>query len=590
MGSDCRHGWRPPRRDHGDPFPLPALGSRDFDLHEFCPEQQRRANQARAALNHLAAAHPNSIGVMPHAKGHSDRYARSAPQEAVLASVCRRVAQAGVPEAGATPESSLRALLASKDLYSQEPKNLAAYDEQKLKVAKGELRPQCIASALPPEAAALFRHPDRFIERSEAELEDIRNTSDPIKPYWDPALSSSRTKRWALFKRLWQVKLLGFRRSIKSKIGIFFVKKKRPGEIRMVIDARQACRYHKRPPVTRLASAGALIDVDLAEEIEPEGVGSICGWDLHGQEADVADCFWNFTIDSLADWFGIDEAKSVGELKEMGIDVREIWCPVAQGMIPTTPDMILFPCIRGMCMGWSWSLYFANEAVAEMVARARDGQKDQFIRERCPAPRITPSRPIAGVYVDNITLIGSSAADVDGLASKIVSQAARQEIPLVWSSNAAVKHLESVGIVLDLERRVAYNKPTRTWRFALATDALLARHSLRGEHLNVWLGHAVSLLTLGRPALSIFRECYRFVEAAWGRRMPMTRALRSELRIAQGAVFLAEAGLARPYCHRVYASDASGSGYGVVYTQACEKDIRVGWNWRERWRYQTVRT
>jgi len=121
-----------------------------------------------------------------------------------------------------------------------------------------------------------LRQADTLIERDNAELQDIQDTADPIRPYWDLILRRDSQARWDLFKKLWDVKLLGFRVAIKAKVGLFFVKKKKPTEIRMVVDARQANRCHRRPPVTRLSSANALVELDMSSEgLDVEGVGRL---------------------------------------------------------------------------------------------------------------------------------------------------------------------------------------------------------------------------------------------------------------------------------------------------------------------------
>ena len=101
-------------------------------------------------------------------------------------------------------------------------------------------------------------------------------------------------------------------------------------------------------------------------------------------------------------------------------------------------------------MGWSWALYFANAAVNEMVARARGGDHDWLLRERTPLPRLRVDRPVGGVYVDNITLLGISIQQINLVSFEVQKQADRQGLPLVWTHTSAVQCLESVGVVLDL--------------------------------------------------------------------------------------------------------------------------------------------
>eukprot|EP00969_Alexandrium_andersonii_P258050 11410344-Alexandrium_andersonii.AAC.1 len=67
---------------------------------------------------------------------------------------------------------------------------------------------------------------------------------------------------------------------------------------------------------------------------------------------------------------------------------------------------------------------------------------------------------------------------------------------------------------------------------------------------------------LARPGLSALACSYDFVNRHWGHRAPLPRALRQEMRIVQGLVFLAEVSLGTSWLPRVYAADASSKGYG----------------------------
>ena len=81
------------------------------------------------------------------------------------------------------------------------------------------------------------------------------------RPYWDPKLRKSSAHLESFLRRLYDRKLVSFRRAYKAEVGIFFVKKKHD-KIRMIVDCRQANFCHQVPPRTRLGSAGALSELD----------------------------------------------------------------------------------------------------------------------------------------------------------------------------------------------------------------------------------------------------------------------------------------------------------------------------------------
>jgi hypothetical protein len=207
-------------------------------------------------------------------------------------------------------------------------------------------------------------------------------------------------------------------------------------------------------------------------------------------------------------------------------------------------------------MGWSWALYFANEAVNHMVAKAAGIGPSWLMRDKGPLPELLPDHDLGGVYVDNISLIGANARRVDALSRAVHDQSVVDQLPLVWSFEAPVQLMESVGVVLDLEHLVCRNKPRRTWRFDMATRGFLRRSSVRGEHLMVWVGHAISLLMLARPAFSILDAVYRFINQAWGRRQWLPNQVRQEMRSVVGAVWLAEINMAAGFIPEVVVSDS----------------------------------
>eukprot|EP00973_Karenia_brevis_P007030 954519-Karenia_brevis.AAC.1 len=64
-------------------------------------------------------------------------------------------------------------LLKSRDLYAQEPQNLALYDSNLLKVAKGETVPKNAEHLLPAAVAAYIRHHKTCIQRTDEEMADL---------------------------------------------------------------------------------------------------------------------------------------------------------------------------------------------------------------------------------------------------------------------------------------------------------------------------------------------------------------------------------------------------------------------------------
>ena len=161
-------------------------------------------------------------------------------------------------------------------------------------------------------------------------------------------------------------------------------------------------------------------------------------------------------------------------------------------------------------MGWAWALFFANESVFRMVTTAAGGHPRQMLRERHPPPRFSPESPVTGVYVDNVMLLAFDRLQALQHSCAIDDEAKKIDLslPIDWTHEEPVLVLECAGVVVHFGEKRVRNKSSRTWRFYLATSALLRRPAARGEHLEVWAGHAASLFSICRPAYSIMSAVY----------------------------------------------------------------------------------
>ena len=132
------------------------------------------------------------------------------------------------------------------------------------------------------------------------------------------------------FKRTIHLKVFSVRRSIKSAVGLFFVKKKKSGDIRMVVDCRRTNALHRRPPAVKLGSVGAFSDIDLSP-LSPAsgGSGELAELMIAASDADFRDGFYQMEVHRIASWFGIEERFLAEDL-----GVTECWCDDQQRVRP----------------------------------------------------------------------------------------------------------------------------------------------------------------------------------------------------------------------------------------------------------------
>ncbi|CAK0831794.1 unnamed protein product [Prorocentrum cordatum] len=559
-------GIRSRDRRHGDPFPLPCDPS---GLGSACSSaRQRQVFDAVRALNQLAAANVNSR----RAQGH-DR----APE--------------GHLRPTAVQQWMIQNILDSRDHYGMEPKNLASFDFDKVKILHRKVHVRPMRRELPASAAGYLRHASDLIEMDEAELERDRAEGVGVTPYWDPLLRRSRDLRKRLYQRLDQQGLLTWRRRLKGHAGIFVVKKK-DGLQRLIIDARAANRAHRPPPTTRLGSSRCMADLDLSDpRLKASGFGGLGSgaFSPAGREGDVGDCFYNFTIPELASWFGFADRFDTRELTEMGCLPGSIWDDAEGAETEVVDGEQLYPCMCAVCMGWSWALYFANEAVTYRVQRALPDGAEKVMREMQPAPTIEPGKCVAGVYVDNVQVIGGCEADANTQMHKIENLFREDRVPFDVEPGNSLE-MQSLGLVYHWRERRLRHVARRVWRTYMAGHALLRRRKLHGHTLQCWLGHVVNLNQLCPEAMSALNACYRFIEESLESPKRVWPSVKSEIRCSMNLLFLMEADLGATYSDQVYCGDSSGRGYALHVTTAEPTELREAWKWRERWRYRDVPT
>ena len=91
----------------------------------------------------------------------------------------------------------------------------------------------------------------------------------------------------------------------------------------------------------------------------------------------------------------------------------------------------------------------------------------------------------------------------------------------------------------------------------LATRALLRRGYMSGKTMEVWLGHAVSLLQINRPSLSCLSLVYRFRTSVGEGRSRMWPSVLLEMRMAMALVLISEVNLGAACSTHVHCGDSS---------------------------------
>ncbi|CAE8695937.1 unnamed protein product [Polarella glacialis] len=269
----------------------------------------------------------------------------------------------------------------------------------------------------------------------------------------------------------------------------------------------------------------------------------------------------------------------------LGIDVGGVFDDDLGRAVLPGKDERLCPAFLGVCMGWSWALHMAQEIVSHQVSQTENFDKSDQIRDKQVAPLLQHGRPVLGIYVDNVAIIGGVPEDADKRMRAVCERFGQLGIPFAVTHGRSQAHLDTIGLRFDFARRELMHKSRRCWRLRLATLALLRRRKVRGSVSQVWGGHVIHHFSLLRPGMSCLHSFYRFIEFAGDNQKVLWPSVRQEMRLVIGLLFLGEAHLGAPIHENVYLGDSSAYGFSLMVTKSSQQEVRQATLHRERWRF-----
>ncbi|CAK0885505.1 unnamed protein product, partial [Prorocentrum cordatum] len=212
------------------------------------------------------------------------------------------------------------------------------------------------------------------------------------------------------------------------------------------------------------------------------------------------------------------------------------------------------------------SEYFSFEAVAlhaELLREAGFGQ-DLIMSNAWLAPPHPPltDDPVAPPYCDSLAVFGMSRERVD--------QRLRELIGVFEGEGFVLREISWASTSSDIP--------------GTAFDGV--RGSISGKTLERLLGHYVVEALNQRPALSVLRASYAFTRDCYWTPRPLWGSVCRELLVCSSLVPLLSGNFGRPWSTSALATDASGSGWGVMEAGFDGKDVKEIGGWNERWRYE----
>ena len=492
-------------------------------------------------------------------------------QRECLKSLVQRVSAFGPPPPAASRSRALQALRASSGGYC-EPEagvgDVVSMELSQLSLPTGLVAGVPLESSLEEPLKEMVRNFEDWMLLDSGAWGAICDEAHKIKPYDDPSLSDRQTYLDFLH-HLYKCGILGTTSCCRGRVGAFCVSKKPKtvdGKLqlrqRLILDCRQVNLQFREPPHCELGALSAVTELVL----DPSDTLFVSG-------SDIQDCFYAAKISSeMANFFCLlsdisgDEARLV-----FGDSFQE------------TPGNRISPCITVLPMGFSWSFYLIQKLHEQSALRALQCNRDMLVLDGYPAPQLSGCSAAAMPYCDNVHSLSLDQESCRKGKRDMCNDLTGMGFTL-HEDVEACDYFPTLGGIIDGKNGIVKPTPTRAWNIILAFESLL-EGDVDWVVLRRLLGHAMTICTINRNGMSIFRSLYDFVEAA-----PKPRRLngkeRREVLNFVGLVPLLVGELKRPWSTTISCSDASPEGYGVCQRQLDKQCVHELGSWQDRWRFR----
>jgi hypothetical protein len=389
-----------------------------------------------------------------------------------------------------------------------------------------------LLDVLPPAVAARLRSPSP----------DLLVRDEPTRSV-APLLNCSRGEYVRLLQRMRGAGMLDFTTQPRVVNGIFAVDKDGGQAQRLIINAIPANTVFADPPRTELPNPELIAALVLERAAQ-----------LYVAKCDISNYYHQL---ALPDWLRPFFALPPVRRDDLGLD--------------GDADERVWPCCRTLPMGWSWSVFLAQQAHLNILSQSSDFPASASVC-RSNDSRVDRARFL--VYIDDVAFFASDEVSCRRLQDSYLRICERWNLHVKLSKTVrpSILGVEVLGVLVDGFHRVVGVSPQKLARLVQRTTDVLHRGSATGLEIEQLLGSWSWSFLVRRPAFATFSAAYRFAAIAKRRTFSIWPSVRDELLIACGLAPLLFATLDSPLLDRVVASDASETGLGVA---AARSDVSV---------------
>ena len=403
-----------------------------------------------------------------------------------------------------------------------------------------------------PEASALLGADDRlFLEEQERMVRPDPPHSQ-VEPYWDPSLKFNRSKYRALIQRLHRIGYLVYTLEPIDFAGLFFVWKSDKKKIRMIVDGRRANQRLRDPPGVDLLSAEGLSKFEVCTSFEGSKNGHP---ELHVGLSDVRDCFHRIRQPM---WLSRHFCLQPIEARHVGLTGKLL------DRVLQSNDLV-YPAPGSLCMGCSWSLYFAQRISERLMSSIPSLSRSCPMSDRGELVVFVDGDQAQVrhyTYVDNLGIISTSEDIVRQGLVELEETFTKQGL-LLHPGEIQSSRVKALRVNLDGSKLCTRLTPERFHRVRQGIRGLLRRRRVSGRTVEIVLGHATFCALANRRLLSIFHSVYKFIRKSYSSPIPLWPSACDELRAFAGLMVFLQSDWCRPWNELVTSTDASEQGYGL---------------------------
>jgi hypothetical protein len=338
--------------------------------------------------------------------------------------------------------------------------------------------------------------------------------------------------------------------------GIFTVHKDDDND-RLIIDARFANTWFVEPEKTALPTPAHVVQLRL-----PSSEQLLTG------KADISNYYHHLRLPM---WLWPFLALPSVQAWEIDLNDRPGEC-------------LVYPCCTTLPMGWSHSVRIA-QLIHENVLYQPHGNIPAALRPEDNILRVQHpdiNRPLHALYVDDSILFGlaSDPEEATQQYERMLRAYAAVGLPVKESKCIRpdkVQTVTALGMDVNGNDGSVSISAERHQKMIMATLHLLWKKRVTGHSLSVVVGLWTWNLLLRRPALSVLKCAYSFVERHRWAEAELWPSVRRELIALIGLAPLLHTSLQYDWYKSIVASDASTIAAGVMATTFVEELVHQLW-------------